>query len=86
MLNYSGCWAVDSQGHSGGLALIWKNEGRCAIREGGNHFIDFEAENEQVGRWRYTTFYGCPERGRRRESWILIWGLAGKNQIYHGVL
>lgn len=48
---------------------------------GGTHFIDFEVENEQVGHWHYTGFYGCPERGRRRESWELIRSLAVKSNL-----
>lgn len=34
-----------------------------------------------MGRWRYTGFYGCPERGRRRESWDLLCGLARNSMI-----
>lgn len=29
-------------------------------------------ENDQIRRWRYTGFYGCPERSRRRESWSIL--------------
>lgn len=29
-----------------------------------------------MGRWRYTSFYGCPERNRRRESWNLLKSLS----------
>lgn len=63
---------VEAQGHSGRLALLWRNEGGCSIKNSGNHYIYFEVENEQVGRWRYTCFYGCPERERRRKSWDLL--------------
>lgn len=49
-----------------------KNEGGCGIRGVSNHYIEFEVENELVGRWRYTEFYGCPERSRRRESWNIL--------------
>lgn len=80
-LNFAGCWVVDCQGRSGGLALLWKNEGGCTIREASQNFIDFEVENVQVGRWRYTGFYGCPETGRRRESWGLIRYLASKSEL-----
>lgn len=45
------------------------------------HFIDFEVANDQVGRWRHTGFYGCPERSRRRESWGIIWELASKSEL-----
>lgn len=80
-LDFAGCWVVESQGHSGGLALFWKNEGSCIVTEGGTHFIDFEIESEHVGRWRYTGFYGCPERARRRESWNLMYNLANKSNL-----
>lgn len=36
---------------------------------------------DQVGRWRYTRFYGCPERQRRRESWQIIRDLAGRSPL-----
>lgn len=80
-LNYANCWSVDAQGHSGGLALIWRNEGGCEVKYGGTHYIDFEVVNEQVGRWRYTGFYGCPERGRRQESWNLLKDLVGRSNL-----
>lgn len=51
------------------------------IKEVNNHFIDFEVDNEQIGRWRYTGFYGCPERNRRRESWEIIRRLADKSTL-----
>ncbi|XP_074342277.1 uncharacterized protein LOC141679769 [Apium graveolens] len=34
---------------------------------------------DAVGRWRYTGFYGCPERSRRRESWGI--SLAAKSDL-----
>lgn len=80
-LNFAGCSSVDAAGHSGGVALLWRNEGGCTVTEINKHFIDFEVENAQIGRWRYTGFYGCPERGRRRESWSLLRYLAGKSTL-----
>lgn len=72
---------VDAVGHSGGLAQLWKNVGGCTIIEINKHFIDFEVENDQVGRWRYTGFYGCPEHGRLYESWSLIRYPAAKSSL-----
>ncbi|XP_074369678.1 uncharacterized protein LOC141711143 [Apium graveolens] len=72
---------ADVQGQSGGLALLWRFEGGCKVVKVTRHFIDFEVENIQVGRWRYTGFYGCPERRRRRESWGLISYLANKSNL-----
>ncbi|XP_074378457.1 uncharacterized protein LOC141719994 [Apium graveolens] len=81
-IHYSGWYAVDSQGHGGGLALLWKNDGEGVnIRGSSNHYIDFEVSCDQVGRWRYTGFYGCPERWRRRESWQLIKDLGAESQL-----
>ncbi|XP_074374021.1 uncharacterized protein LOC141714399 [Apium graveolens] len=77
----SGYVYVDVQGHSGGLALLWKNEGGCRIRDVSRNFIDVEVENDQIGRWRYTGFYGCPERNRRRESWDMLKMLAGRSSL-----
>lgn len=36
---------------------------------------------EQVGRWHYTGFYGCPEHSWRRESWQMIRNLAAESQL-----
>lgn len=80
-IGFTGCIAVDARGHSGGLALFWKNEGGCVVKEVNTHFIDFEVQNEQVGRWRFTGFYGCPERSRRTESWEILLNLAAKSEL-----
>lgn len=80
-INFAGYHCVDAQGHGGGLALLWKNEGGIVIKDSCSNFIDFEVSNDQVGRWRYTGFYGFPERGRRRESWDLLKNLAGRSLL-----
>lgn len=80
-MNFAESWSIEAQGHSGGLALLWKNEGGCQIEDSGKHYIDFEVENEDVGRWRYTGFYGCPERDRRRESWQIIRELSTRSNL-----
>lgn len=60
---------------------MWKNEGAVAIKGSCNHYIDYEVVCDQVGRWRYTGFYGCPERQRRQESWELLRKLAGDSTL-----
>ncbi|XP_074327140.1 uncharacterized protein LOC141665057 [Apium graveolens] len=80
-LHYAGCFVVEAQNHGGGLALIWKNEGGVEIKGSCNHYIDYEVVCEQVGRWRYTGFYGCPERQRRQESWELLRKLSGDSTL-----
>ncbi|XP_017233198.1 uncharacterized protein LOC108207248 [Daucus carota subsp. sativus] len=80
-IHYGGCFVVDAVGQGGGLALIWKNEGGVEIKGTCNHYIDCEVVCEHIGRWRYTGFYGCPERQRRQESWNLLKQLARESQI-----
>lgn len=76
LIHFAGCFVVDVQGHGRGLALLWKNEkGVCS------HLINFEVYYEQVGWWRYTWFYGCPDRGRREESLYLIRDLASRSSL-----
>lgn len=63
---------MDAHGHRGGLALFWKNERGIIFKSSTLNYIDFEVFNEQVGRWRYTGFYGYSDRSRRVDSWNLI--------------
>ncbi|XP_074346543.1 uncharacterized protein LOC141685333 [Apium graveolens] len=79
-------WAVEARGRSGGLVLIWKTEGGCKVKDSDTHYIDFEVENDQVERWRYTGFYGCPKRSRRRFSWEFLRGLAENSTLSWCVL
>ncbi|KAL8097541.1 hypothetical protein AgCh_030606 [Apium graveolens] len=67
---------IKENGHGGGLALLWKNVGALEIRGTYSNYIDFEVNYEQIGSWRYTGFYGCPERERCQESWNLFTDLA----------
>ena len=72
---------VDSYGTGGGLALMWKNDCNIVIKDSCSHFIDFEISIDQIGRWRYTGYYGCPERERRQESWNMLRDLAGRSTL-----
>lgn len=58
-----------------------ENKGGVEIKGSCNHYIDCEVMCGQVGRWRYTGFYGCPERHRREESWSLLTQLYGVSQL-----
>ncbi|XP_074351469.1 uncharacterized protein LOC141690581 [Apium graveolens] len=80
-IHYAGCYVMEAQGQGGGLALLWKNTGGVEIKGSSNHYIDFEVECTQMGRWRYTGFYGCPERSRRQESWDIIQSLAIRSNL-----
>lgn len=58
---------MDAHGHGGGLALFWKNAGGVSIGSSSLNYIDFEVYHEQLGRCRYTGFYGHPERNKRSQ-------------------
>ncbi|XP_074352119.1 uncharacterized protein LOC141691283 [Apium graveolens] len=78
---YAGYYVIDAKGHKGGLPLMWRNEGAVEIKGSCDNYIDFEVECDQIGRWRYTGYYGCPERNRRQESWDILRELASKSQL-----
>ena len=67
---------VETNRHGGGVTLFWKGEDSVEVKGSCENFIDVEVYVEQVGRWRYTGFYGYPERQRRQESWGLLRGLS----------
>lgn len=81
ILHFAEYVAVEVQGRSGGLALLWRNKGGCKVLEATRNFIDFEVEHNQIGRWCYTDFYGFPERNRRRESWDMLRTLKDKSTL-----
>lgn len=72
---------IDAQGHGSGLTLLWRNEGGVEIVDSTTNFIDFVVSNDQVGRWRYTGFYGYPERNRRVDAWNLLRDLSSKSPL-----
>jgi hypothetical protein len=57
---------------SGGLAVLWKNDSKCRVLNYSRNFINLIVEDEAVGEWKLTCYYGYPERARRREAWELL--------------
>ncbi|XP_074369830.1 uncharacterized protein LOC141711313 [Apium graveolens] len=80
-LGFAGCYAIDVQGHSGGIALLWRNDGAVHITNSCRNFLDFEVSNEQLGRWGYTGYYGFPERARRMEAWNMLRELSVASEL-----
>ncbi|XP_074378628.1 uncharacterized protein LOC141720172 [Apium graveolens] len=80
-LGFAKFFAVDAQGHGGGLAPFWKNEEGINILSSCNNFIDFECNHETLGKWRYTGYYGFPERSRRVDSWNMIRNLSASSTL-----
>lgn len=66
---------------SGGLALMWKSDCDIEVKGSTPHYIEFEVNIEQIDQWRYTGYYGCPERERRQESWGILRDLASRSSL-----
>ncbi|KAL8158305.1 hypothetical protein AgCh_002851 [Apium graveolens] len=56
-------------------------EDSIVVKDASENFIDVEIVVEQVGRWRFTGFYGYPERRRRYDSWNLLRNLARTSNL-----
>lgn len=81
-LGFSGMFVVDNIGHSGVLAMLWKEDFDLQITSYSRNHIDTTVSVD-AGRpkWRYTGFYGMPGRNRRRESWQLLRTLSSMNDL-----
>lgn len=81
-LGFEGLFVVDNVGRSGGLALFWKEGTEVNIRGYSRYLIDAEVRLEG-GKdiWRFTGYYGCPERSRRAESWAFLKHLASLSSL-----
>ncbi|XP_015384889.1 uncharacterized protein LOC107176616 [Citrus sinensis] len=80
-LGYVNLFTVNKVGRSGGLALNLKLAYKVQLLNFGRTFIDVQVENAEVGKWRYTGFYGFPEMSRRRDSWELLRSLSSVSSL-----
>ncbi|KAJ8770332.1 hypothetical protein K2173_014942 [Erythroxylum novogranatense] len=71
---------LDSIGIGGGLSIMWSNSVQLSIRSYSPNFIDCELQCS-VRTWRFTGFYGYPERTRRRDSWQLLRSLVARSSL-----
>lgn len=67
-IGYDECFVVPRKGHSGGLALFWKQNIKVTISGSSDHHIDgiVQLANEEPYRW--TGFYGFSNRSQRHQS------------------
>lgn len=75
-LGYDGSFVVDCVGHSGRIALFWKNQQGVKLISYSRNRIDVEVRLDDMVAWRLTGYDGMPERNWRRESWNLLRKLA----------
>lgn len=78
-LGFECCLAVECEGRSGGLALLWKKEILMTIKFFTKFHIDALLKEEGVpdNEWHLTSIYGHLETTRRNKTWRLIRSLKG---------
>jgi exonuclease III len=73
LLGFQNLFVVDSNGRSGGLALLWKEEAGLEIQNYSCRHIQAVVKNPGgEGSWKFTGFYGHPEASKRGEAWSLL--------------
>jgi hypothetical protein len=73
-LGFQGCYAVASDGLSGGIGLFWTANVSVDIKNHSSCHIDaMVRRNDHSGfEWRFTGFYGAPKVEDRRHSWRFL--------------
>lgn len=81
-LGFQNMFVVDASGHKGGLAMLWQDSMELVITGFLNNHVDSTVILD-IGspQWRFTGYYGYPERARRRESWQLLRTLSGQSTL-----
>ncbi|XP_058758128.1 uncharacterized protein LOC131631355 [Vicia villosa] len=64
--------AIDVEGRSGGIAVLWNNKSRCSVMNFSRNFINLHIQDDFKGEWRLTCYYGFLERVRRRDAWNML--------------
>ncbi|XP_073362164.1 uncharacterized protein [Aegilops tauschii subsp. strangulata] len=70
-LGFSGCFAVDSDGLSGGIGLFWSRDVDVTLQNYSIAHIDVTVKQENK-EWRFTGFYGAPRVENRHHSWCFL--------------
>ncbi|TYJ37050.1 hypothetical protein E1A91_A05G349500v1, partial [Gossypium mustelinum] len=67
-----GCLAVDSEGKSGGLALLWKEGVNVSVQNYSKFHIDSLVSMDDGEKFRFTSFYGQTDPSLRQQSWDML--------------
>ncbi|KAK3200122.1 hypothetical protein Dsin_023537 [Dipteronia sinensis] len=76
-LGYSSKLVVNSIGKSCGLCIFWDEIIDVTLLTYSHEHIDVTIKEKGRQHWRFTGFYGHPERSQRHHSWTLLRRLAG---------
>lgn len=82
IFGFSGQFIVDANGKRGGLLLFWKSNMEVVIQSFSKGHIDSIIHlGEKI--WRFTGFYGNPDRALRHFSWSLLENLGSIHELRH---
>ena len=71
-LGFYGMLAVSSNGHRGGLALLWREDVTMDTQTYSPNHIDMHVHAQTSHVWRLTGVYGHPEEELKPETWRLM--------------
>ena len=72
LVNFDGAFTVETQGHSGGIAFLWRTQHEVKLLSYSKNHIDTIIDAKGVNKYRLTGLYGEPDRAKRKETWDLI--------------
>ncbi|XP_062099802.1 uncharacterized protein LOC133805647 [Humulus lupulus] len=72
LLGFEGLVVVDSRGHSGGLAFIWRKQEEAQLLSFSQNHIDMLLSPKDSATYRVSGFYGEPDRSKRHITWDLM--------------
>ena len=76
------CFAIRSNGKSGGLAMSWAQDIKVDNTSFSSHRIDAEVEVKNEKYVRCTGVYGHPKEIQKKYTWTLLCWLAGFLPLY----
>ncbi|XP_074342593.1 uncharacterized protein LOC141680200 [Apium graveolens] len=72
VIGFEGAFTVETHGHSGGLALLWRNKKDVSVMSYNRNHTYVVIETKGWDKYRLTGFYGEPDRAKRKDTWNLI--------------
>ncbi|CAN0841413.1 Transposon TX1 uncharacterized 149 kDa protein [Linum grandiflorum] len=71
-----GCFAVDADGHSGGVCVLWREREEVTVKGFGRNLIIMEVKENGINPFILTAYYGYSQRHRRKAAWDLLRAIA----------
>ncbi|KAK3192990.1 hypothetical protein Dsin_024300 [Dipteronia sinensis] len=75
-LGYSSKLVVNSIGRSGGLCIFWDESIDVTLLTFSQEHIDVMIKEKDRQQWRFTGFYGHPDRNQKHHSWTRLAGMS----------